>query len=219
MLLFPLFLVMTTFSWSTNGIVAATPVISSNINSGSVGNGDNNNANGDNNINNDSNDTENEVFPNSNEDERSIDNTNDNTDDNINNGNSDNNAIPPVQFSFLPVSNPDSISSSTDTSTDADTNADPSSSIVSLTLDFSLMFPAAAETNPLLRSVYKAYYSFDDGPIDAEWATFQGGPPGLAKTKCTIEGRDDFEITNFMREGEVRYAIRNADYIWCVTSL
>lgn len=81
------------------------------------------------------------------------------------------------------------------------------------------MFPVISQSNPLLRNVFKAYHSFDEGPIDAEWATFEGGPPGLAKTKCTIEGHDDFEVSNFMRVEERRYDIKGADYILCLTSL
>lgn len=119
--------------------------------------------------------------------------------------------IPPVYFSLLPTSG------FTESNTQGQV-ADPSS-ILNLTLYFTPMFPVMSQSNPLLRNVFKARHSFDEGPIDAEWATFEGGPSGLAKTKCTIEGHDDFEVSNFMRVGERRSDIKGADYILCLTSL
>lgn len=210
--------IISTLSSSTSGMAAATPVLSNDIDS-DAGNGRIRNSN-----NNDESDSEININNrNLNQADFAADDTSSNNDDddnnNINNNNNGENgialsAIPPVEFSFLPISSPISRPANTD---DQPTND--ASSIVQLTLHFELMFPEAARSNPLLGGVYKAYHSFDDGPMDAAWAIFEGGLPGVGRTKCTIEGRDDFEVTNFMREGEMRFNIWAADYIWCVTSL
>ena len=184
---------------NANGNVAAAQVLSESIKDGGISDNDN---------------IDNYIASEGNGAGQYEDEDNNDTEKESYNGDENNvdyNDIPPVYFSLLPISNPKEANTEVQL-------VDPST-VLKLTLYFMPMFPIASQSNPLLRNIYKAYHSFEEGPIDAEWATFEGGPPGLAKTKCTIEGHDDFEISNFMRSGETRVDIRGADYIWCVTTL